>query len=117
MSDTDIYKNRERMPYGDKGPRRSSRRRRTDAQRAFDDHSRKRRSRNSGFRRFLHLYRKKENERVFWWSVMISIIVILILLAIWQFWIREVLIRSENAQVQYIQYKTAVPENPASASE
>ncbi|HSR87558.1 MAG TPA: hypothetical protein VLL07_01285 [Pontiella sp.] len=117
MSDTDIYKNRERMPYGDKTPRRSTRRRRSDSQRAFDDHSRKRRSRNSGFRRFLHLYRKKENERVFWWSVIISIIVILTLLAIWQFWIREAMIRSENEQTQYIQYKTAIPETPVSATE
>ena len=83
MSDTDIYKNRERMPYGDKRPRRSTRRRRSDSQRAFDDHTRKRRSRNSGLRRLLHLYRKKESEKVIWLSVLTVAVVVLVLLAIW----------------------------------
>jgi len=117
MSDTDIYKNRERMPYGNKRPRRSTRRRRTDSQRAFDDHSRKRRSKNSGLRRLLHLYRKKENEKVVWWSVLVSAVVIIIAVAIWQFGIRELIIRSQNEQMQYIQSQSAVPEAPPSAAE
>jgi hypothetical protein len=117
MSDTDIYKNRERMPYGDKRPRRSTRRRRSNSQRAFDDHSRKRRSRNSGLRRLLHLYRKKENERVFWLSLIIFIAVILTLLAIWQFWIREAIFRAKNEQAPYIRYQTDVLQPPSSAAE
>ena len=117
MSDTDIYKNRERMPYGNKRPRRSSRRRRSDSQRAFDDHTRKRRSSNSGLRRLLHLYRKKESEKVVWLSVLTCTVVILVVLAIWQFWIRELIIRSENEQAPYIRYQTDIPESPASATE
>ena len=117
MSDTDIYKNREPLPYGNKRPRRSTRRRRSDSQRAFDDHSRKRRSKNSGLRRLLHLYRKKENEKVVWWSVLISAVVILIAVAIWQFGIRELIIHSQNEQTQYIQSQNVVPEAPPSAAE
>ena len=117
MSDTDIYKKREPMPYGNKRPRRSTRRRRSDSQRAFDDHSRTRRSKNSGLRRLLHLYRKKENEKVVWWSVLVSAVVILIAVAIWQFGIRELIIRSENEQTQYIQSQADIPEAPPSAAE
>jgi hypothetical protein len=117
MSDTDIYKNRERMPYGNKRPKRSTRRRRSDSQRAFDDHSRKRRSKNSGLRRLLHLYRKKDSEKVVWWSVLASAVVILVAVAIWQFGIRELIIRSENEQVQYKQSQHVVPEASASAVE
>ena len=117
MSDTDIYKNRERMPYGNKRPKRSTRRRRSDSQRAFDDHSRKRRSKNSGLRRLLHLYRKKENEKVVWWSLLACTVIILTLVAIWQFWIRELMISSQDEQTQYIQSQTEIPEVPASASE
>ena len=117
MSDTDIYKNRERMPYGGKRPKRSTRRRRSGSQRAFDDQSRKRRSKNSGLRRLLHLYRKKENEKVVWWSVLTCTLVILTLLAIWQFGIREAIIRSQNEQTQYIQPQSDIPVAPASAAE
>jgi hypothetical protein len=117
MSETDIYKTRERMPYGDKRPRRSTRRRRSDSQRAFDDHSRKRRSSNSGLRRLLHLYRKKENEKVIWLSVLAVTVVVLVVLAIWQFWIRDVILRSENERTPYIKYQTATPSTQVSAAE
>ena len=117
MSDTDIYKNREPMPYGNKRPRRSTRRRRSDSQRAFDDHSRKRRSKNSGLRRLLHLYRKKENEKVIWWSVLVSVVLILTVLAVWQFLIRELMIRSQNEEMPYTQPQLAIPGAPASAAE
>ena len=117
MSDTDIYKSRERLPYGDKRPRRSSRRRASDPQRAFDDHTRKRRSKNSGIRRILHLYRKKENERVVWLSVLICTATVLIVLAIWQFWIREAMFRSENEQVRYVRPQSDPSGTPISAAE
>jgi len=104
MSDTDIYKKREPMPYGSRSPKRSSRRRRsTGSTRAFDDHTRKRRSRNSGFRRLLHLYRKKDNEKVFWWTILGTVVVVVSLLAIWQFGIREYLIRNQEKSDDYLQ--------------
>ena len=117
MSDTDIYKNRERMPYGIKRPRRSTRRKSSNPQRAFDDHSRKRRSKNSGLRRFLHLYRKKENEKTVWWSMLACAVVILVVLAIWQFWIRELMIRSQNEETHYSPPQISIPAAPASAVE
>ena len=114
MSDTDIYKNRERMPYGNKRPRRSTRRRSSDSQRAFDDHSRKRRSRNSGLRRLLHLYRKKENEKVVWWSVLACTLVLVFLAAIWQFWVRDLIMGVQGGgPAPYIQPHLEPREGPA----
>ena len=119
MSDTDIYKKREPMPYGSRNPKRSSRRRRSNrTPRAFDDHSRRRRSKNSGLRRLLHLYRKDENEKVFWWSVLVVVVLILGSLAIWQFVIREYMIRSQERGDDYIQYqKPLFEEGQPSAAE
>jgi len=102
MSDTDIYKQREPMPVVKGHAKRSGRRRKSSRpRRAFDDNSRKRRSRNSGLRRLLHLYRKQEMERVVWWSALIILAVGLILLALWQFWYRERLIRKQELQNEY----------------
>jgi hypothetical protein len=117
MSDTDIYKKREPMPYGSRDPKRSSRRRRSsESQRAFDDHSRKRRSRNSGLRRLLHLYRKSENEKYFWWTIAVTLAVVLMVLGVWQFVIREFQIRKQNEQDDYMQYEQQVFESPASSA-
>ncbi len=104
MSDTDIYKKREPMPYGSRDPKPSRRRRRSSRpQRAFDDPSRKRRSKNSGLRRLLHLYRKKENEKYVWWSALTVVVVVVVALAIWQFVIRELMIREQEQQDDYLQ--------------
>ena len=119
MSDTDIYKKREPMPYGNRHPKRSSRRRRSaDSERAFDDHSRKRRSKNSGLRRLLHLYRKEENEKYFWWTITVTAVVLVVGLAIWQFVIREQAIRKQDQQDDYIRYQQPIlPEDAPSAAE
>ena len=95
MSETDIYKNREALPIGNKPPRKKNHRR-SGPKRAFDDHSRKRRSKNSGARRALHLARKSENEKVVWISVGIIFLIALIAAAVWQFLIREIMIRDEQ---------------------
>ncbi len=108
MSDTDIYKKREPMPYGNRDPRRSRRSRSSAPRRAFDDHSRKRRSKNSGLRRLLHLYRKKENEKVFWWTLLGAIIFILFALGLWQFVIREKIINDQEKQDDYVRYQKII---------
>jgi len=112
MSDTDIYKKREPMPYGSRHPKRSSRRRRSSENKhAFDHQNRKRRSRNSGLRRMLHLYRKEENEKYFWWTALAAIIVALLSLGIWQFVIREQIIQKQNLQDDYIEYQQPIYED------
>ena len=115
MADTDIYKNRETMPLGSKPPHKQ-RRRRSESRRAFDDRDRKRRSKNSGFRRLLHLSRKKSNEKYFWASMVSVFVVMLIVIALWQFVIQEYLVRSEEKADDYIQYQPSIPEktNPES---
>ena len=107
MSDTDIYKKREPMPYTNSPSKRAGARRRRSSRtrRAFDDNSRKRRSRNSGLRRLLHLYRKKDAERYVWWSALVTLVIGLILLAIWQFVIRENVIRQKEQQIESMQYQ------------
>jgi hypothetical protein len=113
MSDTDIYKKREPMPYGNRNPKRSGRRRHsTSTPRAFDEQTRKRRSKNSGFRRLLHLYRKKDNEKVFWWTVLATIVAVLALLATWQFVIREHIIRQQEKSDDYLQRQKPLFEQP-----
>jgi hypothetical protein len=111
MSDTDIYKNREAMPIGNK-PEKKRRRRRSGSNRAFDDHSRKRRSKNSGFRRFLHLFRKSKNEKIIWISMGVLFVSILIFIAIWQFVILEYKVRQQEKSDDYIEYQRDIPEMP-----
>ncbi len=111
MADTDIYKNREAMPMG-KGPDKKKRRRRSESRRAFDDHSRKKRSKNSGFRRFLHLSRKSENDKMIWGAMGIVIVVVLVVIAVWQFVIAEHLIRKQEAANEYIEFQRDIPSMP-----
>lgn len=111
MSDTDIYKNREAMPMGKK-PEKKKRRRRSRSQRSFDDHSsRKRRSKNSGFRRFLHLSRKSDSEKMIWSTMGVLLLAMLIIIAIWQFVIAEQLIRKQEKEAEYIEYQPHIPNN------
>lgn len=110
MSDTDIYKNREAMPLGKK-PEKKKRRRRTGSERAFDDHSRKRRKKNSGLRRFLHLSRKSENEKVIWSTIGILTLILLIAVAVWQFFISELLIRQQEQETERVEYQPHIPDN------
>ena len=99
MSETDIYKSRETKAPPVDSAKHSGRRRRTSSQRVFDQHDRskgRRRSKNSGLRRLLHLSRKSENEKVFWWTVLITVIVVLTAIAIWQFWYLEYAARKKS---------------------
>lgn len=82
MADTDIYKNRERMPVSRENTRRYSKKKRHSSH-GDGDRPRKRRSKNSGFRRLLHLYRKEKTQRIFWWTVILTIISLLIYAIIW----------------------------------
>lgn len=107
---TDIYKQREPMPMSGATPPKKNRKRRSGTRRQFDDTShRKRRSKNSGLRRLLHLMRKSENEKLFWGSIGIATVVILVLIGIWQFWIKEILIRDQEKKNEYLIYQPAIP--------
>jgi|GEM_PF-2628047 len=115
MSDSDIYKNREALPFGNKSPKKP-RRRRKESRRAFDDHERKRRSKNSGLRRMLHLARKKDNEKYFWGSIGTVFIVVLVVIAVWQFVIMEHLVRTQEKKDDYLQYQPSIPEKASPES-
>jgi hypothetical protein len=73
MAETDIYKNRE-------STRRYTKRRRRSTS---IDQPRKRRSRNSGFRRLLHLYRKEKNQRIIMWVLVVMMIALLVFAVVW----------------------------------
>ena len=111
MSDTDIYKERESIPVGNKSPR-TKRQRRKESRRAFDDKDRKRRSKNSGLRRLLHLLRKSDNEKYFWCSMGVLFIGLLLIIAIWQFVVVENAIRSDEIKDEYMSYQPSIPESP-----
>ncbi len=97
MSETDIYKNKEVDRTVASAPHPSKRRRRSSSRLLFDETgNRRRRSKNSGFRRFLHLSRKGENEKKFWWGLLISIVVLLCFIAIWQFFYLERAAREQS---------------------
>ncbi|MDZ8117440.1 hypothetical protein [Pontiella agarivorans] len=103
MSESDIYKKREPIPMGKK-PEKKRRRRRSDSHRSFDDHTRKRRSKNSGLRRLLHLSRKAENEKVIWTAFGVGLLIVVVAIAIWQFFIQERLVRQEENNKDYAEY-------------
>ena len=100
MSQTDIYKNKEQVQSTSDGSqsRKGRRKHRTSTPRTFDNHDRKRRSKNSGLRRFLHLFRKSENERAIWWGLLIVVVILLLLSAIWQFGYIEYVARQQSIE-------------------
>ena len=99
MSETDIYKKREAMPYGSgKAPDKKSKRRRSSSKRSFDDNERKRRSKNSGIRGFLQQSKKKENEKYFWIVLGSFIVITIVAVTVWQFGIREAKVRAEESE-------------------
>lgn len=107
---TDIYKQREPMPMTGSNRPKKNRKRRSRSRRQFDDTThRKRRSKNTGFRRLLHLARKSENEKFFWGSIGIATVVILVLIGIWQFWIKEILVRDQEKKNEYLIYHPPIP--------
>jgi len=109
MSDTDIYKSREAMPGRNKSPKKR-RRRSSSKPRAFDDKARKRRSKNSGARRLLHLFRKSENEKYVWVAAGIILLVTLVVVGIWQFFLQEHLIRKHEQTDEHAEvYDVDIP--------
>jgi hypothetical protein len=82
----------------------------------FDEKSGNRRSKNSGFRRLLHLYRKGENEKRFWWGLLIIISITMVFLGIWQFWYRDYVIRVQSQNTEFAPASQSAPAAP-SASE
>ena len=100
MSETDIYKNKQRMPAGKTPP---PKRRRTRSSRRFDEPSRKRRSKNSGLRRLAHLFRKSENEKAVWYTFFIAMAIMLSLIGIWQFWYLDYAADKEMRQAELLE--------------
>jgi len=88
---SDIYKERERMPASGSRRREGETRRRSTNRppRKFDERIRKRRSRIRGVRRLVHEWRKPENEKVFWWGLLIAIVLVVSLAAVWEYWYRD----------------------------
>lgn len=97
MSKTDIYASREQtqQPANQPSPRKG-RRRRSSSHRVFDEHDRRRRGKNSGFRRLLHLARKSENEKRIWWGALIVAVVLLTVIGLWQFLYVEQVAREQS---------------------
>ena len=94
---SDIYKNRQVMPAVKPKPKR--RRRRSSQDAVFDESgNRRRRSRNSGFRRLLHQMRKPHNEKRIWLGMLIAAVVLLIAIGIWQFFYMEHIARERDKQ-------------------
>jgi hypothetical protein len=101
MPETDIYKKRESMPYGSgQAPQKKNRRKRSSSRRAFDDKDRKRRSKNTGLRRIIHLAKKKENEKVFWITLGGFIVLTIVLVSIWQFGVLEAKVRDAESEYE-----------------
>ncbi len=100
MSQTDIYKNKEQVQSTSDGSRfrKGRRKHRTSTLRTLDNHDRKRRSRNSGLRRFLHLSRKSENEKAIWWGLLVVVVILLLLSALWQFGYLEYVARKQSIE-------------------
>ena len=115
MSETDIYKSRERG-QGASGAShsRKGRRRRSSNLRSFNETERRRRSKNSGFRRLLHVLRKSENERYFWKGFLFLVLVLLVGIGIWQFWYMEKVAREQSKESdQYISIYGELPTDSA----
>lgn len=114
MSKTDIYLSNERRdpvtPDNPKFHRRRSKRRTEKEQLTFDSPQRhkhpasKRRSKNSGPRHLRHVLKKPHVQKRLTWTIIIVTVLILVLLAIWQYWLRDRLSRDE--QVGYEQTMT-----------
>jgi hypothetical protein len=110
MSDTDIYKSHEPAQNGVVNPRsRKGRRRRSSSHSTFDETGeRRRRSKNSGIRRLLHLSRKSSNEKSFWWGLLGITVAVLLVIAVWQFLYLEHVARDEaHMDEQYVPIRTS----------
>ena len=111
MSETDIYKTREPIPQPSGDPKhRKGHRRRSSNRRPFDDNDRRRRSNNPGLRRLLHLSRKSENEKRFWWGALIMVVALLTGIALWQFLYLEREVREQARENNVYVPEQGLPE-------
>ena len=117
---TDIYASREQVPQTTDDPRfRKGRRHRTSSLRTFDEHERRRRGKNAGIRRLLHLFRKTDNEKRIWWGALVVTVVILAVIGLWQFLYLEHVARKQSRKnemyipVQNIPAAESIPESAA----
>jgi hypothetical protein len=88
MASSDIYSIKE--PPGQNRPSRRHRRTKSFDETTQNDvaASHRRRSGNSGFRRFRHLMKKPDFSKKFWTVVMGTLGLILVLLIVWDFFFR-----------------------------
>jgi ATP-dependent Zn protease len=98
---SDIYKNQQQVQVAVNKPKR--RRRRSSSRSAFDeDGNRRRRSSNSGVRRWLHLFRKPANEKKIWMGMLITAVVLLTIIGLWQFVYMEHVARKKTMQNEMV---------------
>ena len=113
---SDIYKQRPQITAAK--PRPGRRRRRSSADGTFDENKpRRRRSRNAGLRRLIHLFRKDENERTSWVSALVIALLVLVVVGLWQFWYREQLVRKKTREKEQARPVQSIPRSPESAPE
>lgn len=82
------------MPASRESTRRYTKRRRRSTS---IDQPRKRRSRNSGFRRLLHLYRKEKNQRIIMWVLIIMMISLLVFAVMWDLVVKPQKIKAKDS--------------------
>jgi hypothetical protein len=118
---TDIYASREQVQQTADDPRfRKGRRHRSSSLRTFDEHERRRRGKNAGFRRLLHLSRKSDNEKRIWWGALVVIVVLLAVIGLWQFLYVEHVARKQSRKNEMyipVQNIPAAESTPESAPE
>ena len=113
---SDIYKQRPEIPVAKSVNRR--RRRRSAADGTFDEtKTRRRRSKNSGLRRLLHLFRKEENEKRIWISALVVALVVLLIVGIWQFWYLEQEARQRAREQDKYQQPRGIPRSTQPAAD
>ena len=107
MSKTDIYNTREPIKSSSVSASKK-RRRRSESSKTFGvEQPRKRRSRNSGLRRLLHLSRKSENDKKIWITIFVLIAVALTWIGIWQFWYLDYQIQKQS--IEQAQKEASMP--------
>jgi len=106
MASSDIYEVKE-SPWAKK-PEPPKRRRHRRQSKAFDEavhpdisHTHRRRSRNSGFRRFQHLLKRPDFSRKFWLTILGTLGLVLALLIVWDLFFRYPKLQPDRTQGVY----------------
>jgi len=98
MSSSDIYSSRDPIQPISSSQKKRKNRDQEGLNGDLKNGKRKRRSRNSGWRRFVHLYRKERVQKRVWIGVFIFFIFILIVAAFVEFGIERGYVPPEQAQ-------------------